>query len=203
MLIKRIFDFFISLFGLAFLSPFLVVVACWIKFDSPGPIFFRQERVGQYGILFRIFKFRTMIVDSESQGQITIGRDSRITNIGHKLRHYKLDELPQLINVLVGDMSLVGPRPEVPKYVALYPAIQRETVLSVKPGVTDWASIAYRDENRLLGKSIDAERTYIEEIMPVKLRYYEQYVRSRSLGMDLKIIFLTCAKLMRKDTVSH
>lgn len=185
--------------GLIVLSPLLVAVACWIKLDSPGPVFFRQQRVGQYGALFRIFKFRTMKIDTERMGQITVGRDHRITGAGHLLRHYKLDELPQLLNVLIGQMSVVGPRPEVPKYVALYSETQRSRVLSIKPGITDWASITYRDENRLLGASTDPERTYIEQIMPVKLRYCEDYVRTRSFGMDLKIIFLTFLKLMRKD----
>ena len=196
---KRIFDFVSALFGLILLLPVLSVVAGWIKYDSPGPVFFRQKRVGQYGATFRIFKFRTMMVDTESRGQITVGRDVRITSIGHMLRRYKLDELPQLINVLLGDMSLVGPRPEVPKYVALYPAAQRELILSVKPGITDLASIIYRDENHLLGESNDPERTYIEDIMPVKLRYYEQYVHSKSFWMDLKIIFLTFFKIMKRS----
>lgn len=201
MLIKRIFDALMALSGLIFLFPLLFAVACWIKLDSPGPVFFRQERVGQHGALFRIFKFRTMKIDTEKMGQITIGRDHRITGAGRVLRHYKLDELPQLFNVVIGQMSLVGPRPEVPKYVALYPEAQRNKVLSIKPGITDWASIAYRDENRLLGGSTDPERTYIEQIMPVKLQYCEEYVRTRSFWMDLKIIFLTFLKLMRKDIV--
>lgn len=197
MLIKRIFDVMAALGGLLLLAPLLVLIAVWVKLDSAGPVFFRQERVGQHGVLFRIFKFRTMTVGTEKQGQITIGRDARITGVGHRLRHYKLDELPQLLNVLIGDMSLVGPRPEVPKYVALYTNAQRELVLSVKPGITDLASIAYRDENRLLGESADPERTYIEEVMPVKLRFYEEYVRQRSLALDVRIIFMTIGKLIR------
>lgn len=197
MLIKRIFDVIAALCGLLLLAPLLVLIAVWVKLDSAGPVFFRQERVGQHGVLFRIFKFRTMTVGTEAQGQITIGRDARITGVGHRLRHYKLDELPQLLNVFIGDMSLVGPRPEVPKYVALYTSAQRELVLSVKPGITDLASITYRDENRLLGESADPERTYIEEVMPVKLRFYEEYVRQRSLALDIRIIFMTIGKLIR------
>lgn len=197
MLIKRIFDVMAALAGLLLLAPLLVLIAVWVTLDSAGPVFFRQERVGQHGVLFRIFKFRTMTVGMEKQGQITIGRDARITGVGHRLRHYKLDELPQLLNVLIGDMSLVGPRPEVPKYVALYTSAQRELVLSVKPGITDLASITYRDENRLLGESADPERTYIEEVMPVKLRFYEEYVRQRSFALDVRIIFMTIGKLIR------
>ena len=196
---KRIFDFVSAFVGLILLSPIFVVVAFWIKCDSPGPVFFRQERVGHHCTIFRIYKFRTMTVNTESRGQITVGCDVRITRIGHVLRRYKLDEFSQLINVLLGDMSLVGPRPEVPKYVALYPAAQKELILSVKPGITDLASIIYRDENHWLGGSNDPERTYIEEIMPVKLRYYEQYVHSRSFFMDLKIIFLTFFKIMKRS----
>jgi lipopolysaccharide/colanic/teichoic acid biosynthesis glycosyltransferase len=200
--LKRWFDVAMSGLGLIMLVPFFAVVALLIKLESAGPVFFRQERVGWRGKLFRIHKFRTMVVDAEKRGlQITVGTDRRITRIGGFLRKYKLDELPQLIDVFMGTMSLVGPRPEVPKYVALYPAALKEIVLSVKPGITDLASITYRDENRLLGESADPERTYIEEIMPVKLRYYEQYVQSRSLGMDLKIIALTFVKLVRRDAV--
>ncbi|HAT29426.1 MAG TPA: sugar transferase [Janthinobacterium sp.] len=197
MLAKRALDVVAALCGLALLSPLLLLMACRIRLDSPGPVFFRQERIGRHGVPFRIFKFRTMAPDTEGRGQITVGRDSRITRVGHLLRRYKLDELPQLLNVLSGEMSLVGPRPEVAKYVALYPAAQKALVLSVKPGITDLASITYRDENRLLGESADPERTYIEEIMPAKLRYYEAYVRERSLALDLKIILLTIVKLVR------
>lgn len=199
MRLKRWFDLMMSGLGLIMLAPFFVAVALLIKLESAGPVFFRQERVGWRGKLFLIHKFRTMVVDAEKKGlQITVGSDQRITRTGDFLRKYKLDELPQLIDVFMGTMSLVGPRPEVPKYVALYPAAQREIVLSVRPGITDLASITYRDENRLLGESTDPERTYIEEIMPIKLRYYEQYVQNRSMGMDLRIIFLTFAKLVQR-----
>ncbi|MEG0879660.1 MAG: sugar transferase [Janthinobacterium sp.] len=196
-MIKRIVDLVAAALGLVALAPVLLLFAAWIRLDSAGPVFFRQERVGRRGVPFRIYKFRTMKVDTEAQGQITVGRDARITPLGHTLRHYKLDELPQLINVLVGDMSLVGPRPEVPRYVALYSPAQRDLVLSLRPGITDLASITYRDENRLLGESSNPERTYIEEVMPIKLAYYEDYVRHRSLALDLKIVGMTIFKLLR------
>ncbi|WP_317201077.1 sugar transferase [Janthinobacterium sp.] len=196
-MIKRIVDLVAAALGLVALAPVLLLFAAWIRLDSAGPVFFRQERVGRRGVPFRIYKFRTMKVDTEAQGQITVGRDARITPLGHTLRHYKLDELPQLINVLLGDMSLVGPRPEVPKYVALYSPAQRDLVLSLRPGITDLASITYRDENRLLGESSNPERTYIEEVMPVKLAYYLDYVRNRSLALDLKIVGMTIFKLLR------
>ena len=191
MLRKRIFDFVTALIGLILLLPLFVLVSCWIKLDSAGPVFFRQERVGRYGKLFSIFKFRTMAVNTETQGQITVGRDARITGIGHLLRRYKIDELPQLINVLSGEMSLVGPRPEVPRYVACYPDTVRDLVLSVLPGITDWASIEYKEENAILGAAKDPELTYIEEILPIKLDYYVSYVKKRNFKMDLKIIFAT------------
>jgi len=190
-LIKRCFDFVTALIGLVLLMPLFVLVFCWIKLDSAGPVFFRQERVGRHGVVFRIFKFRTMTVNTESKGQITVGRDARITGIGHVLRRYKIDELPQLINVLAGEMSLVGPRPEVPRYVARYPDNVRDIVLSVAPGITDWASIEYKGENAILGDASDPERAYVEEILPVKLDYYVRYVRERSFVMDLRIILAT------------
>lgn len=192
---KRLFDFTVALLGILLLAPLFVIVACLIKADSLGPIFFRQSRIGRNGVPFKVLKFRTMAENSEALGLVTVGNDLRISKVGHLLRRYKLDELPQLFNVLNGDMSLVGPRPEVPEYVALYPAELREVVLSVSPGITDYASIAYRDENRLLGESADPERTYIEEILPLKLLYCEEYVRRRSFGMDVRIIFLTLAKI--------
>jgi lipopolysaccharide/colanic/teichoic acid biosynthesis glycosyltransferase len=195
-LIKRCFDFSAALIGLILLLPLFVLVSCWIKLDSVGPVFFRQERVGLHGNVFRIFKFRTMTVDTESQGQITVGRDVRITGIGHMLRRYKIDELPQLINVLFGEMSLVGPRPEVPRYVARYPDNVRNVVLSVPPGITDWASIKYKDENAILGGADDPERAYVEEVLPVKLDYYVSYVKERNFIMDIKIIFATLAAIV-------
>jgi lipopolysaccharide/colanic/teichoic acid biosynthesis glycosyltransferase len=193
---KRIFDFLASLAGLILLWPVFVVVACWIKLDSPGPVFFRQERVGRHGVPFRIFKFRTMRTDAEKKGQITVGADPRVTRSGEWLRHYKVDELPQLINVLVGDMSLVGPRPEVPRYVAKYEPEVRRLVQSVPPGITEWASILYKEENVVLGKAADPERAYVEEILPIKLDYYVRYVKTRSMAEDLRIIFRTLAAIL-------
>lgn len=197
MLSKRIFDFVAALAGLIILAPLFVSVACWIKIDSSGSVFFRQLRVGQHGKPFWIFKFRTMIPDTESKGQITVGKDMRITKAGNFLRHYKIDELPQLINVLLGEMSLVGPRPEVPRYVACYPADIRELVLSVPPGITDWASIEYKEENRLLGLAANSEHTYTDVILPAKLEYYVRYVRERNFLTDLRIIFATLVAILR------
>jgi lipopolysaccharide/colanic/teichoic acid biosynthesis glycosyltransferase len=189
---KRVFDVVFSATVLLLLAPVLLAVAGWLKLDSRGPVFFRQVRVGLHGREFGILKFRTMQVDAPTRGpQITVGRDPRITRSGHVLRKYKLDEFPQFINVLVGDMSVVGPRPEVPRYVAMYPAATREVVLSVRPGITDLASIEYRDENELLGRSTDPERTYVEQVMPSKLALCERYVCERSFGGDLAIIART------------
>jgi lipopolysaccharide/colanic/teichoic acid biosynthesis glycosyltransferase len=191
---KRAFDIVFSAAVVVLLAPLWMLLALWVKFDSPGPVFFRQIRVGRYGREFRIFKFRTMRVDAEHAGpQITIGADSRITRSGRWLRQYKLDELPQFLNVLLGDMSVVGPRPEVPRYVAMYPPATRELVLSVRPGITDLASIEFRDENALLGRSADPETTYVREVMPAKLRHCERYVRERSLRGDFAIIGRTIA----------
>ena len=191
MLIKRVFDFIAALAGLIFLAPLFLIVACWIKLDSDGPVFFRQQRVGRYGVPFYIFKFRTMAVDTESKSQITVGNDARITGAGNFLRRYKIDELPQLINVLSGEMSLVGPRPEVPRYVACYPQDIREIVLSVTPGITDWAAIKYKDESNLLSLANNSEQTYIEVILPAKLEYYVRYVKERNFLTDLRIICST------------
>lgn len=189
---KRLFDLICASLGLVILSPLLFLMAAWIKFDSTGSIFFRQERVGQYGKTFRIHKFRTMVTDAEKRGlQITVGNDSRITRSGAFLRRYKLDELPQLIDVVIGKMSLVGPRPEVPKYVAYYPSDMRDIVLSVKPGITDLASIEFKDENTLLAKSTNPEQTYINEILPHKLHYCVEYIQQQTLLLDFKIILRT------------
>lgn len=178
--------------------PVFAVIAGWIKMDSAGPVFFRQVRVGKFGRHFRIFKFRTMCLDAEARGkQITVGEDPRITRSGRFLRKYKLDELPQLINVLLGEMSLVGPRPEVPRYVALYPPGVCEQVLSVPPGITDYASIEYRDENAVLAKAADPERAYVEVVMPVKLAYYQRYVAERSLWGDFRLIMKTLKAIIR------
>jgi lipopolysaccharide/colanic/teichoic acid biosynthesis glycosyltransferase len=192
MISKRIFDFFLALLGVLILAPLFLFISIWIKLDSTGPVFFRQERVGRFGKRFRIFKFRTMCLDAEAKGrQITVGEDPRITRSGRFLRHYKLDELPQLLNVVTGEMSLVGPRPEVPRYVALYPADVREQVLSVLPGITDYASIEYKDENAILGRAADPDRAYIDEVMPVKLAFYVRYVSERTLWTDFILIMRT------------
>lgn len=197
-MLKRLFDWLASSLGLLVLAPFFLVVAIWIRLDSPGPVFFRQDRVGRAGRLFRIHKFRTMHMDSEKRGlQITVGADSRVTQVGQWLRKYKLDELPQLIDVWLGYMSVVGPRPEVPRYVAFYPDDVREIVLSVRPGITDNASIEFKDENEILGRSSNPERAYVQEILPIKLRYYVEYVRSRNLIGDVAIIVRTLLALVR------
>lgn len=198
MILKRAFDLLASVAGLLAIAPLFLLLAVLIKIDSPGPVFFRQERVGRFGRAFRIHKFRTMVTDAERKGlQITVGADSRVTRVGAVLRKYKLDELPQLIDVALGEMSLVGPRPEVPRYVACYPDDVRSIVLSVRPGITDRASIEYKDENRILGLAEDPHRAYVEEVLPVKLRYYVDYVESRSFAGDLRIIFATLAAIVR------
>lgn len=192
---KRLFDTIAALAGLVLLAPLFALAALWIKLDSPGPVFFRQQRVGRHGKLFAIYKFRTMTEAPAATVQLTVGRDRRITRAGELLRHYKLDELPQLINVLQGTMSLVGPRPEVPRYVACYPPAVRAIVLSVAPGITDWAAILYRDESAILGRAADPERAYLETILPAKLDYYMRYVRERTFWTDLRIIFSTLAAI--------
>ena len=194
---KRLFDIAFALLALLLLGPLLLAVALWVRLDSPGPVFFRQQRVGQGGRLFGIYKFRTMRTDAEALGpQITVGQDPRITRAGAWLRRAKLDELPQFLNVLRGDMSVVGPRPEVPRYVALYPSDVRETVLSVLPGITDLASIEFRNESELLAHSSDPERTYVEQILPAKLHHAQQYVRTRSLWLDLRLIAWTALAIL-------
>jgi lipopolysaccharide/colanic/teichoic acid biosynthesis glycosyltransferase len=196
---KRTFDLLCAGAGLLLLSPLLLGIALWIKLDSPGPVFFRQQRVGRFGVPFRIHKFRSM-AESAAQGglQITVGADPRITRAGRFLRRSKLDELPQLIDVVMGTMSLVGPRPEVSRYVAMYPAALRDKVLSVRPGITDPASIEYRDESTLLAQADDPERVYIEQVMPVKLRYAAQYVDQMSVPNDVRLILATLRSLMSR-----
>lgn len=197
-MMKRLFDFIASTLGLLMLFPVLLVLALWIKIDSPGPIFFRQLRVGLGGKPLHIHKFRTMAVNAELRGlQITVGADPRVTRAGKFLRKYKLDELPQLIDVWVGAMSLVGPRPEVPRYVAHYPDDVRELILSVRPGITDRASIEFKDENEILGNAVDPHLAYVNEVLPIKLRYYQDYVVNHSLLSDIKIILATLKALMR------
>ena len=188
---KRLFDIVASGFGLLILSPLLLLVAIWIKLDSEGPVFFRQVRVGRYNKDFRIFKFRSMRVGSDKGSLVTIGgRDPRVTRSGYFIRKFKIDELPQLINVLIGDMSLVGPRPEVRHYVNYWTEEQMH-VLDVRPGITDPASIKYRNENELLENANNPEKFYIEVIMQEKIELYLHYVKNASLGYDIKLIFQT------------
>lgn len=194
-MMKRAFDLTAAALGVLLLLPLLAAIALWVKLDSPGPVLFRQLRVGRGGQLFEILKFRTMAAATDPRRQLTVGRDPRITRAGHVLRKYKLDELPQLFNVVGGSMSLVGPRPEVPRYVACYPPDLRDLVLSVQPGVTDLAAILYKDESSILGQAADPERAYIETILPTKLEYYARYVRERSFWGDVRIIFRTLGAL--------
>lgn len=194
---KRVFDVTFSLLGLFFLAPIFLLIAAAIKIESKGAIFFRQERVGLNGKPFYIHKFRTMQQDAPLKGpQITVQGDARITRVGRFLRKYKLDELAQLIDVLFGDMSFVGPRPEVPHYVALYTTELRSLVLSVKPGITDRASIEFKDENGILSRSKEPQKTYVNEIIPIKLQFAKQYVQERSFWGDIKIIFATLKALV-------
>lgn len=195
---KRLFDVLLAGLGLLLLAPALLVLAAWIKLDSPGPVFFRQERVGRRGVPFRIHKLRTMTHAQAAGGrQITVGADARITRAGQWLRRYKLDELVQLIDVIKGDMSLVGPRPEVPRYVAMYPPDVRAKVLSVRPGITDPASIEYRDEASVLAAAADPEAEYVNTVMPAKLKLAVQYVEQASLRTDLRLIGRTLKLVFR------
>lgn len=192
----RLFDILFSTIGLLLLSPLFLIIYIIIIIESKGGGFYSQTRVGKNGIPFAIYKFRSMRTDADKHGLITVGgRDPRITRIGYYIRKYKIDELPQLWNVLVGDMSLVGPRPEVQKYVDLYTEEQRK-VLSVRPGITDYASIEYVDENILLAKSDDPDRTYVEVVMPAKIVLNMKYINNKSLKEYFKIIFLTLAKIV-------
>ena len=195
-MLKRIFDITLSLFGLIILLPFMLIIAILIKIDSKGPVFFKQIRVTKNGKEFKIFKYRTMRVGSNKYSQITVGKDGRITKIGSFLRKYKLDEIPQLINVLIGDMSLVGPRPEVLKYVALYTDEQKE-ILKVRAGITDYASIEFSDENDLLASEEEPEKAYIEKIMPKKIELNKKYLSEISILTDIKIILLTIKKILK------
>ena len=188
-LIKRIFDIGSALIGLTINGLPMIAIAIWIKLDSPGPVFFRQERVGLHGKVFRIHKFRTMTLDAEQRGpQLTVGADARVTRVGRVLRANRLDELPQFLDVLAGDMSLVGPRPDVPRYVEQWPAALRERVLSVRPGITDPASLEFRDEATLLAKAADPEREYMDVILPRKLALAADYADHASLWTDLAVI---------------
>ncbi|MFM2328243.1 MAG: hypothetical protein RLZZ494_346 [Pseudomonadota bacterium] len=195
---KRAFDVLASALGLALLWLPGLVVAALIRWDSPGPVFFRQERVGRFGRPFRIHKFRTMRVNAEQAGQLTVGADARITRIGAFLRAHRLDELPQLIDVFLGDMSLVGPRPEVPRYVAHYPAALRDVVLSVRPGVTDPASLRFRNESEQLAAAADPEREYIEVILPAKLACAADYAQHASFVTDVGVLLRTLKVLVTR-----
>jgi lipopolysaccharide/colanic/teichoic acid biosynthesis glycosyltransferase len=187
----RLLDIIASTIGLILLSPLFLLLAIWIKLDSPGSVFYKQTRVGQYGRDFKLFKFRSMRTDADKAGLLTVGgSDSRITRAGLFIRKYKLDELPQLINVLLGEMSLVGPRPEVRKYTDMYTEDQK-LVLNVRPGITDWASIEFRNENELLGKSTDPEQLYIDEIMPLKIEFNKRFIQKPTLIHYFQIIFKT------------
>ncbi|WP_070138564.1 sugar transferase [Crocinitomix algicola] len=194
-ILKRIFDFIASLIALLVLSPILLIIALWISIDSKGGPFYKQIRVGLNGVEFKLYKFRSMRVNADKQGQITIGNDNRVTSVGRFIRKYKIDEIPQLFNILKGDMSVVGPRPEVPKYVALYSTEQRE-VLRVKPGLTDYASLEYIDEQKILGQSNDPNNTYIKEIMPAKLALNRKYIEERSVLTDCKLIINTLLRIL-------
>ena len=194
---KRVFDVLVSAFGLLLIAPLLLGVAVAVKLDSAGPVFFRQQRVGRHGVPFRIHKFRTMRADDEALGpQVTVGVDARITRVGHWLRGRRFDELPQLIDVLLGDMSLVGPRPEVPRYVEHYPPGLKARVLSVRPGITDPASLAFIDEAAILAAAADPEREYVEVVLPRKLARQADYAAHATLASDLGVIARTLRVLL-------
>ena len=195
--IKRLLDFSLSFIGLIFLIPVFLIIAFLVKKEDGGSVFFRQTRVGQNGKLFKIYKFRTMVEDAEKLGAlVTREKDPRITKIGKLLRKYKLDELPQLINVLKGEMSLVGPRPEVPKYVKLYKE-KYEKILKVKPGITDFAAVEFIDEEKILNDAENPEEVYLKEILPIKIKYYEKYIREVGFLTDIKLIFKTIFRIFR------
>ena len=195
---KRLFDIIASGLGLICLSPLFLVLSIWIKLDSKGPVFYRQIRVGKGNNDFRLFKFRSMRLNSDKLGLITVGgHDPRVTRSGYYIRKYKLDEFPQLINVFIGDMSLVGPRPEVRKYVDMYNEEQLH-VLDVRPGITSLASIRYRNENDILAEAEDPDKTYIEQVMPDKLAIDLKYVKNASLLNDIKLIFSTFNAIITK-----
>ena len=196
---KRLFDIVLAACALLLLSPLLIALAAWVRLDSPGPVFFRQERIGRNGVPFRIHKFRTMHERAASGPLLTVDGDLRVTRAGRFLRRSKLDELPQLLDVLQGTMSLVGPRPEVPKYVAAYPPELRDKILSVRPGITDAASLSYRRESELLARAADPEREYLEVVMPAKLRLQAQYVEQAGLAHDLRLLARTVKTLLFHD----
>lgn len=196
-MIKRAFDFILSFVGLVLLTPLFLIVALLIKLDSKGPVFYMQSRVGRFNNDFKLFKFRTMTLNADRLGLLTLSsRDERITKLGYYLRKYKVDELPQLINVLKGDMSLVGPRPEVRKYVDLYSKNQMK-VLDFRPGITDVSSIRYSNENEVLENQSEPEKYYIEVIMPEKIKYNLEYLKKQNILSDIQTIFRTLAKIVQ------
>ncbi len=193
---KRLFDLLVASLALVVLSPLLLLLALAVRLDSPGPVFFRQQRVGRHGVPFRIHKFRTMVEDAATRGlPLTVGSDPRVTRLGALLRRTRLDELPQLLDVVKGSMSLVGPRPEVPRYVALYPPALRERALAVRPGITDPSSLAFIDEAALLARAEDPEREYVERILPAKLQQAADYAERATLWTDLGVLWRTLRRL--------
>ena len=197
--VKRVFDFFVSLIMTVFFLPVFLILALAIKLDSKGPVLFRQERVTTYGKVFRIYKFRTMVANAESLGtQVTVNNDMRVTRVGRVLRKYRLDETPQLFNILKGEMSFVGTRPEVPRYVDSYTDDMYATLL-LPAGVTSLASIFYKDEERLLSESENANETYIEKILPEKMKYNLKYIESFSFWNDIKLMFMTVVAVIKKE----
>ena len=196
-MVKRIFDITLSLILLSIFFPFGLLISAWILIESSGGVFYRQLRIGQKGIPFKMFKFRSMRQNSDKLGQLTVGmRDPRITRSGYFIRKYKLDEFPQFLNVLKGEMSIVGPRPEVKEFVDLYSTEQRK-ILDVKPGITDYASLEYFKENELLGLSDDPRKTYVEEIMPAKIQLNMKYIQHPGLLNDIKIMWRTFLKIVQ------
>ena len=203
LIVKRIIDIVLSIIGIVVMAIPMIIISIAIKLNSKGPVLFRQERVGKDFKHFKINKFRTMVTDAEKKGmQITVGKDSRITSVGNFLRKSKLDEFPQLFNVLFGEMSFVGPRPEVPKYVKLYDDYQKN-VLKVKPGITDLASIEYRDESTVLGQSEDPEKAYIEEVIPTKLELNMKYIKKMSVFYDFYLIMKTLLRIVSFERIDE
>lgn len=198
-MLKRSFDIVVSFIGLVLISPLLLLIALLILLDDGFPVFYLQKRVGLHNKDFTIYKFRTMRVGADKKGLLTVGdKDPRVTRVGYYLRKYKLDELPQLFNVLVGDMSMVGPRPEVRKYVEMYSEEQKR-VLNVKPGITDYASIAFISENEMLAQANNPEELYVKHVMPEKLKLNLAYIQRQSFYEDLKILIMTLIKIGRRD----
>ncbi len=193
---KRIFDLLSALIVIIVFSPLLILLSVWIAFDSKGGVFYKQERVGKNGKLFNLLKFRSMRPNADRAGQLTVGDDNRVTKVGRFIRKYKLDELPQLFNIVKGEMSIVGPRPEVPKYVDMYSEEQKKVLLAL-PGLTDFASIEYLDEQKILGAADNPEKIYIEEVMPAKLELNLKYIKERNFWLDIGLIFKTIFSIFR------